>query len=317
MKEELKILKLGVTNDDYPYYGQHINFSDKIQSCNEKVYVEFNDNPYPVEGCINFHVLNNVLNNCETPQISQDLNLLKVEDGNFKTSILIDSLDFPQHTQLNIDFVEVDSEFLNLLKTANKYTGDGLLGYIYIDKNYIVSTCNKEKIFYAKHTLDIMNPIGINKKIMSVISEGVEVGTSAHNTVVQFAGGKVIFKIALLDNFPVHEIVNIVENKPPVQKLCNIAILQDAVKKVSSILVNERVKNVYLLNRDKKLEVKAESITNGVSRIEFESEVVDEYDMCISSGFLSGVDLDYNVYVSKNNLLYLTNGKSEIVLVGA
>jgi len=267
---------------------------------------------------VNFFTLEGILSNCETPQITQDNNFLRITDGKFKSSILIETLDFPQPDALDVDFFTLDEEFLHLLKTASKFTGDGLYNYIYVDKNYILSTCNREKAYYNKHTYDVSSLIGINKKIFSILSEGMEVGTLENNTVVRFGGGEIIFKIALLDNFPSNNIVGLFEGKPEVKKLCNIAPVQDAVKKVSSILHNENLKAILLTNSKNKLNIKAESIVNGVSEFNIDSEIKDVWKIFMNADALSNIDLDYDIFVDLNNerIIYLSNGVSEIALVG-
>lgn len=314
MKETLSILKHGVVNADYPYYGSYIYFGDDIRATNGNVYITLS-NKFPISGCINFFTLSNVLNNCETPSITQEKNILKIKDGKFETSLMIEDMDYPILEELDVDFIKVNEEFLELLKTGIKYTGEGLYSYIYIDKNYILATCNKQKAFYCKHTFDVPNIIGVNKKIMAVLSEGIELGTTEYNTVVKF-DGTMVFKIALLDNYPTKHIIDLFESKPRVKKLCNIALLQDAVKKVSSVLVNEKSKTVKLTNKNNVLEIKAESAINGSSVSKISSELEDAWKLDIDVSFLSGIELDYDVFVSDISVLFLSNGKSEIAMVG-
>ena len=317
MKEILKVLKLGVKSEDYPYFCQHIHFGKNIRSTNGSVYVEFDENKYPIEGDVNFFVLENVLNNCETPQIEQKDAKLNIKDGDFKSTLIVDKMDFPSHPELDIDFVELNEDFLYIIKSAMKFTGDGLFSYVHINEDYVLSSLNKEKVFYHKHNEDINNVIGINKKILSTLSEGVKLGVLNHNAVIKFNGGKIIFKIALLDNFPSDFIIKIVEEKPECFKLCNVALLQDTVKKVSSILTNERVKKVYLENSDSRLTVRAESAVNGVSSSIVDSELKQEWSGEFYNDFLNNVDLDFDLFVNFNNKnIYLSNERSEIVIVG-
>jgi len=321
MKQLMKILKIGTTKGDYPYYCQHINFTeDKIQTCNGSVFVDMEDNKYPIEGAVNFNILESVLNNCETPQIQQEGALLKIKDGSYSSEIIVDTLEFPDSNLLGIDTIEITSELLYLLTSAMKYTGEGLLSYVYMDSTHILATKDKQKAFYYEHSMPMKvgQVIGINSKILSTLSEGVEIGTSKDNTVVKFDGGQIVFKIALLNNYPKEELVNGINNKPLITKLCNVQPIQESVKKVSSLLINETEKVVYLENKENVLTIKATSISQGESTVKLNSELKESFKIKMQVKFLSGIDLDYDVYVdlNKNNTLYLTNQESEILLAG-
>lgn len=321
MKQQMKILKIGTTKGTFPYYCQHINFTeDNIQTCNGSVFVNIEDNKYPIEGCVNFNILESVLNNCETPQIQQDGALLKIKDGPYSSEIIIDALEFPEFSPVDVDTIEITAELLYLLTSAMKYTGEGLLSYVYMDSTHILATKDKQKAFYYEHTIPMKTDqvIGINSKILSTLSEGVELGTYKDNTVVKFDGGQIIFKIALLNNFPKQELVDGVNNKPLITKLCNIQPIQEAVKKVSSVLMNEQEKVIYIENKENLLTVKATSFSQGESTVKLNSELKEFFKIGMQVKFLSGIDLDYDVYVdlNKHGTLYLTNGESEILLAG-
>jgi len=321
MKDLIKILKIGTTTSEYPYFCQHINFTeDRIQTCSGSVFVEMHDNPFPILGCVNIHVLEGILNNCETPQITQNGGVLRIEDGPYKSDIMVDALEFPEQMKFKTDMIEITDEMLHVLKTAIKHTGEGILSYIFIDRETILSTQNKKQVFYHAHEIPMHTDqfIGINKKIMTVLSKGVEIGSFEGNTIVKFSGGTITFKIALLDNFPKEDCLTRFKEQLKLNKVCNIEKLQEAVKKVQSVLYGNKDKLVTLTNDNEILTIKAESISHGESTVKIKSDFDQMFSINMKVSYLSGIDADYDVFITMfdPHFLYLKNGESEIVLAG-
>ena len=75
---------------------------------------------------------------------------------------------------------------------------------------------------------------------------------------------------------------------------------------------------IELKNKDNKLTVQAESAMNGISNMVIDSEIKDEFNLDMQSDYLTNIDYDYDVFVNIKNVdrLYLTNERSEIVLMG-
>ena len=318
MLELIKVLKIGTARNDFPVYCKYANFSEhKVQTCNGSEFVEMG-NKFPITGAVNLYVLENILKNCSTAQIRQEDNMLIIEDGDFKSSLLIDDIEFPEAPDVDAEFVEVSDELLSILKTAINYTGEGILSYVYLHRNQIMAT-DKDRVFLHEGDLGVLNPLGINRKILSVLGSGCKVGVHNNNTIVAFDGGRIIFQTALLDNYPEEKIIGVVENtKEDIQMVCNVAVLQDAVKKVTPILFEEISEFVLLKNKLNKLVVSAESAVSGVAKMVVDSQVEDKFKLAINHKFLSNINFDFDVFIDwgNGNRLYLTNGESEIVLAG-
>ena len=318
MKELLKVLKVGTARSDFPTYCKYINFQENyVLTCNGSEFVEV-DNKFPFLGAVNLYVLENILKNCSTAQINQKDSMLVIEDGDFKSSLLIDDIEFPEPPEVNAEFVEVSDELLSTLKTAIDYTGEGILSYVFLHGNKVMAT-DKHRCFLHKGELDVKSPLGINRKILSVLSSGCRVGVYNNNTVVAFDGGRIIFQTALLDNYPEEKIISVVEStKTNIQMVCNVAVLQDAVTKVTPILFEEISDFVLLKNKLNKLVVSAESAVSGVATMVIDSQIEDKFKLAMNHKFISGIDFDFDVFFDweNSNRLYLTNGNAEIVLMG-
>ena len=94
--------------------------------------------------------------------------LLKIEEGEYKTEIIVDDIEFPTLPDISADMLDISEHLLNILKTAIKYTGEGIQSYVYLCDKYITATDGSRCFFHSNefHTID---PIGINKKILSIL----------------------------------------------------------------------------------------------------------------------------------------------------
>ena len=318
MKEIIPILKIGSSKGDFPPYCRYIKlYNNKIQACNGSEFVEIHKE-HPFTGCINLYVLDDVLKNCSNPQLTQEDDVLRIEEGSYKTKIIIDDIEFPSLPNVKADMLEITEDLLTVLKTAIKFTGEGIKSYIYLCNDYITST-DGSRCFFHKQEFNVSDSLGINKKILAVLSKDCSIGVQDSNTVVTFGDSRVVFSTALLTNYPNKKVVDGVKmSKKKVQKLCNVATLQDAVQKVIPMLVGELSSFVELKNKDNKLTVQVESVVNGISSMVIGSEIDDEFNLDMQSAYLTNIDYDYDVFVNVKNVdrLYLTNSFSEIVLMG-
>lgn len=318
MKQAIEILKLGASKKEFPHYCQYANFmEDKIRTCNGQVFVEIN-NPFEIEGCINLFILEDILKNCDNPQIYQDNNSLKVEDGSFKSKLIVDSLEFPDTPDVNdIESIKLNGLY-DILKEAIKFVGDKLYSYIYICNDCIIAT-NKSRCFFHKVELNLTTPIGVDTKIFSSLNKSSEIGVKDFNTVAVYDNGMVIFQASLLEDYPKDRVVKFInKSRSGVNKLCNVYALQTAVKKISPMLLNENSSVVELRNAGKKLQVCATSAINGVSSMSIDTEIEEEFKLHLNNKFLNNINIDYDIYINLENedRLYLNNGISEIVLMG-
>ncbi len=319
MKEEISVLKLGASKKEFPYYCQYADFTkDSIRTCNSRVYVEI-DNPFDIEGDINLFVLDEILKNCNEPEIYQDGTMLKIRDGNYKTSLVIDDIEFPEMPEIeNLELIGLE-DIYEILKEAIKFVGSGLYSYIYLCNDCILAT-DKSRVFSHKLDLSLSQVVGIDKQILSALGENCKLGVRDNNTIVVYDSGVVRFQATILDNYPKSEIIKVMsKSKVNIEKLCNVYPLQQAVKKISPMLMNEQSSFIGLKNADKKLDVYVDSITNGISVMTIDSAVESKFEMSIDYTFFNNINIDYDVYVNEvENVdrLYLTNGKSDIVLLG-
>jgi hypothetical protein len=320
MKKFLPVLKIGASKDDYPHYASYVNITGgQLQTCNKKESVVF-DLDTGFEGSVNIYVLEDVLKNTINPDIEQIGNELHISEGDFRSILTIEDIGFPQIKDPSTKGLKISDDIINTLKTANVFTGTGIYNYIYLGKEFIVST-DGSRMFFKSLKSNIETPIPVNSSIISTLNNECVLASSEENAVVVYKNGYIIFTVPYLDTYPIEKITNFIkESRTNLQKICNVAVLQDAIKKVSSVFIGESVGFVSLENKDNTLGIKATSEVNGTSFIGIASEVRDEFKMSINCEFLKGINLDFDVYVDVNNSdrLYLKDlDGAEVVLLAA
>jgi len=325
----LNILKLSTTKENYPVYGSYINSEDGQVTSSDGDSFIFLNAIFPFEGYINLFLLENILK-----KSSEDLSMeqvdqeLKVKFGNTDTTLNLASelgspfFSFPDE----IDKVSLTEEILDNLKTAISFVG-GELPYrsVYFGNGIICAT-NQERVFIYENKSITNPPIMLNKKIISFLTEAIEVGTKDNNIVLSWgemediSGGYGLFATDLISGFSIDAIQKFVtESKENTKLLCNFAVIKDALEKTKIMYVGESNPTLVIENKDKKLKMTGGSYANGFMDVEYDSDLEEEFTIEMSFDVFTSISIDYDVYIpleSNPDKLILDNGQSDIILMG-
>lgn len=318
MKDILKVLRLGVTKGDYPVYGQYLHSTGKqLQTYNKSILVCI-DHKAQFTGSTNFFVIENLLSNLDTYDIKQEASHIIITSDTLKSDLMIDDVGFPKiknHSYKKGLFIT--EELLYILSTAIKFTGDNYYKYVVITNKGIIATDTQRAFCYDKE-IDVESDIFVDKIVISMLKVGHEINFD-NNIFVKFDDGYIIFETDDVSGYDVDHIYNQVLNySDSIVKLCNIQVLRDAIHKTSHVLYNENQKIINIFNKKKVLTVTAECYTNGVSSMEYKSELDNMYEGNFDMDKFDNLSLDYDVYVNldNNKYLYLIGDDSEILIIG-
>ena len=317
MKEILKLLRLGITKSDYPVYGQYLHSTGKqLQTYNKSILVCI-DHKLPFKGSTNFFVIENLLTSLENYDIKQDEGNIIVESDKFKSKLIIDDVGFPKIKDYNYKKgLFVTEDLLYILNTAIKFVGDGRYKYVVITNRGVIAT-DSHKVYCYNKVIDVEQNIFLDKTVINMLGVGHEINFD-DNIFVKFEGGYIIFEMDDISEYNIESIyAQILNYSNNVIKLCNVQVMHDAIQKVSHILFNESSKCINVFNKKKILTVAAESYANGISSVEYKSELDSMYEETFNIAKFDNISLDYDIYVNleNNRYMYLKNEDSEIIFV--
>jgi len=319
MKELLKILKAGVTKNDYPVYGQYIHSTGKqLQTYNKSILACVNYE-LPFKGSTNFFVIENLLTHLETYDIKQINDSIIISSDNFKSELIIDDVGFPRVKNHNYKKgLFVTEELLYILNIAIKFVGNSYYKYVVITNKGVLAT-DTHRLFCYNKVMDTKSAIFLDKNIINMLKTGYEINFD-DNIFVKFDEGYLIFEIDDVSEYDINKIYDhILTYSNNVVRLCNVQTIHDAIQKVSHVLFNENSRCINIFNKKKILTISAESSVNGVASVEYESELENKYESNFDIDKFSNISLDYDVYINKedSNYMYLKDEHSEIISVAA
>jgi len=113
---------------------------------------------------------------CQYADFTKDSGaMLKIRDGNYKTSLVIDDIEFPEMPEIeNLELIGLEDVY-EILKDAIKFVGSGLYSYIYLCNDCILAT-DKSRVFSHKLDLSLSQVVGIDKQILSALGENCKLG---------------------------------------------------------------------------------------------------------------------------------------------
>ena len=323
LKKLLSILKLGATSENYPPFGSYlISDGETLKTFNADIYVSL-DYKAPFIGAVNIYVFDSILANLtDDAEFKQKDDKLYIRDNNFKADLdIIEEPDIPIKEKPKVPTIEITEELLNSLKLANKFisASEPQYMYIYMGKNFISAT-NRSKVF-LKDISETDTSISLDSKILSSLIIGTKLGATNKNVFIDYGFGFLLSQAHIVEEFPIEKISSYVyQSKEETTKLCNIAVLQDAIKKLSPIFYAEKGLNILIETKDKSLVVSAESTLNGVLKVNYDIQMEEEYSMEFDPNYVKGIPMDYDIFINPKitsmKRLYLSNDESEIVLLG-
>jgi len=318
LRKVLPLLKIGAGRGTYPIYCQYINSKDgKVSTCNGDEYVSV-DQTLPFQGSINIFVLEDILKNFDEFATKVKNGKLIISSGSYSSFLNIADFDFPVLKMPKIRMLTIDEDLLRILKEASNFVGKDIYESVCITGTSIVAT-NRNRVFFHKRDTAVKEPIFLTRRMLSMLASNCKIGTQDNKIIISFDGGYIIAIGRIMDDFPLSKIEEFIEaSKKGMVKLCNIAYMQDAKKKLSPIFFGELEQWISLKNNKKKLMLLAESNTNGTAEVVIPSEIEDKFGIDINANILKDVAIDFDVYVNLNRLdkLYLTNDETELVLMG-
>lgn len=316
--EILPILNVAASKHDFPVYAQYIHSEGgKVRTCDGSAFIQM-DCELPFEGDTNIFVLSDILKRVKNPTVSTDEDNIYIESGSFKTKLKITDVNFPQIEEPNSEDIEITEPILNKLKLATKFLGSDIYSYVFIGEGVIVSS-DKERVFMSSsETAD--KPIGVDKRIVSLLDGGHLLGVAENrSTVVKFPEGYGIFVVDPIERYPVGKIKPFVnKTKDTAFELFNVAVVNDALEKLSPIFFGDKQPVLNIKNEDGVTVFTAESIINGKSTVEYETKVGTYVEIDINPNLFRDIPISFDVYYNNNydDRLYLTDGESDIILLG-
>jgi len=317
----LNLLKYGVSKNDVPFYANYIHSQGgKLLACNDNVHVSLNVS-LPFIGSINFFTLDGFIKQFKEGIFdfdTMDEKLVVTCTENSKIKLNIMDMKLPEVIlERDSEDILVTENLENQLKLASKFTKSGadLYSYVYFGDGSICGT-DTQRVLHSQYETGNFKTL-LDRNTCFFLKGGYTLYKSGANLVVSFPNelGFAVFTSSInyiIDNFGIRKILSFVEKHRAKDKLCNVAYLVDAVKKVSPILFRETEHNVLLENRGKRLEVKMESSLYGTATTIIDSSLDRELDLIIDSIQLQHIPQEYNIFVPdiaslSLNYLYVTD----------
>lgn len=325
----LKILKLASVKENYPPYGSYINSFEGIATTSDEISFISLNKKMPFDGYLNIFLFEDVLKvgkeNISIEQPKDDLLYITFDNTN-TTLNLASNLNMPFFSMPDVPLTSLDTEIINVLKSAINFVGAKIpYRCVYFGNGYICATDHGRVFLYQNDSIQ-NSPVALNKKIISFLTEAIQIGTHNSNIVLSWketediAEGYGLFATDLLSGFPIDSIMSFVSgSKLDTKYLCNFAVIKDALNKIKSIFTGESNPILNIVNKNKKLTITGGSIVNGIMNAEYDSELEEECSIEISTGVLGSISIDYNVYIYpklETDKLILNNDKSDIIVMG-
>ena len=312
----LNLLGYGVSKNDVPFYANYIHSqSGKLLACNDDVYISLNIQ-FPFIGSVNFFALEGFVRQFQEGIF--DLNTVGEKlvvkcTENSRIELNITDMKLPEIVlEKDSEDIIVTRELESLLKLASKFTKSKtsveLYNYVYFGNDSVCGT-DTQRILYSEFKSGNLETL-LDRKVCYLIKEGYSIQRSGTNLVINFPNelGFAVFTSPInymINNFGIKKIQLFVNNHRAENKLCNVAFLVDAVKKVSPILFRESDYNVLLKNGDKKLEVKMQSPLCGTATTIIDSFLDRKLNLIIDSTQLQYIPQEYNIYIPDEDSLTL------------
>lgn len=320
MRQFFPILKLGTSNKDFPQYASFLHSDgEHLYTCNMSEAVCINYKA-PFKGDVNFFVLSGILNKLGDIHTEQKDSSVFISDETTKHEIVIEDVNFPSDSIIKPDFeyIPLQQEIVDVLKIAIKYaTGMDVYDKIFIDDNNIISF-GHNIIFLREIKTNFKSKTGIDKRILSVLTEGCSIGSVNNNFVVVFEGGFIIFETDSITKFNDSLIKKFFKNRRKnIKQLCSAAELKNAVDKISPIFYGEKIQNINIMNKSNKLTVKGGSVINGTSEASFNSLYKNPFTIDINTLTLNNVNNDFNIYINEEyaDCLYLKDKNNNELII--
>jgi len=321
--ENLQYLKLGTNTSDYPVYAQLLFSKDgDLITCNNSEYVCLHDVDFDLNGgAINLYVLENVLKLFDGGIGEYEIkdNKVVINKGNFKTELNISRMELPKlnFKKITVDPFQITEELLTALKKASFFTGAGILEYIYLCEDFICAT-NGSRLMVIDNPTYQGEPIGISRKILSMLKVGDSVGTKDHNVIVYFKGGYVVFTVDKVDTYPAEKIKKFIDTAfKSVEELSDLDSLKGAFGLVEPVLFKETRKLVTMTNgKESMMSIQASSI-NGEAKSSIDSSSDKKFELVFDIDSVRGITDNYYLLIGKEvDKLLLCKDNIRIGLMG-
>lgn len=325
MKTVLPKLMLGTSSSLYPVYCQYLNSDGKyLRTCNDDVYIQV-ENAAPFVGNVNANVLNDTLAKIGEVDIKDEGKTVSLTAGNFNSSLVKESIDFPVIDFEEADYVDVTEEIFKNIKTALNFTSKTipLLSYVVIDKDGIMAT-TKGRVFYSKQEFPVKHFVPINGFIFKLVEVNGRVGIVPNDfkdrcVNVIFQNGKAVFTVDIMDDYPAEKlkgIVSEIDSKKAVD-VCNINMIKPELIKLMPIFHGEKEHKVSIENNGSTMIITASSNINGTSKIRVTTNTNTKFEMKIDMDKLTNIPNDYQIFYNvKFPDKLLAKNENNFIVVG-
>lgn len=320
LKKALVYLKRGATKDTFVPFGVFLcSDGKKVWTFNYDTFVTVNIQ-LPFSGLVNIFILDNILKTVSNDAVVkiEDEKLL-ISEGTIKSSLTIvefsSQIDFFEKPV--VPLLSVTNSLIEDFKTALNFVDNK--SFLFMDNYCIMSVKADGSGAFCKLIESGIKTVGVTSEIVSIFSEGNKIGGVDENVVVEFEKGYAIFSVPLTSDFPYVKLKSIFNSTIHNNKsfLCNLAVIKDAITKLSAIFSNDKDSDMKIENVKKELKITASSSFNDKVEIDYSTQLEQEYKVSIDYSLFKGVPLDYNVLVGNkaNRSMLLTNGDSNIILM--
>ena len=319
--ENLQYLKLGTNTSNYPVYAQLLFSKDgDLITCNNSEYVCLHGVDFDLNGgAINLYVLENLLK-----LFDGDVGEYEIKDdkviinrGSFKTELNISRMELPHLDFGDVDTFKITEELLTALKKALPFTGSGILEYVYLCQDFICAT-NGSRLMVIDTPEYGGEPVGISRKILSILKVGDSIGTKDHNVIVYFEGGHIVFTVDKVDTYPAEKIKKFIDKSfDNTEELFDLDSLRVAFSQVEPVLFKETKKLVTMTNgTESMMSIRASSI-NGDAKASIDSVSSKKFELVFDIDYIKGITDKYDVLVGKEvDKLLLCSIDTRIGLMG-
>ena len=325
MKEIMKsfsLLKRVVRNQDHPHFAKYVMSDGKcVYACNTDDYIQM-DVAFPFIGATNLFVLENTFKfMTDLEGVSQSKNKLKIDKNGYSANLsVLKDVKMPKLSiPKDITFIKVSQELINILKTALTFTGSGLYSNVFVDDSRVIAT-DSTRLYYHKESTGFSTPVGLNKRIIDILSPDLDIGVHKSNIIVKFKGGFMMFTTDIVEgDYPADKIENVMENTETdaLNRICPVGYLHNAILQTSPVSIGESISIIELMNKDKELCVTADTI-NGTTSVIVTSHSDYKSKLFVNASFINRVPSNYDVFLEtgKVNRIIFKATNSTILIMG-